>query len=602
MSGLHGPRCGSCGQMWVGGSTVTCEHCGASLIEDAKTPEARSRASFPPWWRSWWAALVVGAVVVVGVVGLVLSIVASSDEAPDVTAPVADPADPEAPGDDDAAAPPQDAFDEVPDPGMTHCTVDDCELWRFELPGEGLLHIQDGMLIHTIWDVEPFSPQAAGGEEEEPQDLPDVVERTITVVELSTGELRWQQEVEMARVEHGHASPQLAGDLLLVPVPDGVVAYDIEDGSPGWTSDVVGLLSHARPYEGDAVVSVELPPAADGQGEEPDRAGRDRQALVRLDGRSGEVMWRRDGVSFAAWGEGHALLEDLEGAAIVAVDVRDGTESWRQEVTDGAVIRDGSLRVDVADDRVVLGESRRATVLDLDTGDLVVEMDEGIPLRARPWLLGSLLVFDRWDRAQFGGGFASPVPVQIVDLEDQGREVFRTDHAVDSAQVFEDGATDGADPGRPTGVAFLSHVDGAYYLTFVDSDGVIRWEEGWEEPTCCWTIAHDRADGTLAVIPHDLGEYPVRVLDVEDGSTVQTFDLPVDSARDDHARWGGSLVMLQRHTGQVVRTVVVGPEGWFAVATDAGGARLQSLSPVPIVQEGLELIAIDRDALVSGGS
>jgi hypothetical protein len=593
MSGLQGPTCRSCGQMWVGGSTVTCEHCGASLIEDEKPPET---ATSPPWWRSRSAALAAGVIVLVAGVGLVLAMLSSADEAPDVAAPGADPTDPEALG-GDVATQPQDAFAEVPDPGMTHCSVDDCELWRFEIPGDGLMHVQDGLLIHTVWDVQPVAPSAEGAEEDL-EDLPDAVERMVTVMELSTGELRWQQEVEMSRVGFGHASPQLAGDLLLVPVPDGVVAYDIEDGSPVWTSEVVGLLSHAREHDGDAVVTVELPPATDGEEGEPDPGGRVPQMLVRLDGETGEVLWRRDGVSFAAWGDDDAVLEHLEEPAVVAIDVRAGTESWRHPVSENVFVRDGSLRVDVADDRVVLGESRRATVLDLETGDLVVEMDEDVPLRARHWLLGSLLVFDRWDLARFGGGLTSPVPVQVVDVEDQGREVFRTDHAVDSAQVFEDAEVGGADPGRPTGVAVLSHEDDTYHLAFVAADGAVRWEESWREPTCCWTVAHDRSNGTVAVIPTDLDEQPVKVLDVADGSSVLEFQVPVGTASLDRVSWGESLLMLHQQSGRTVRTAVAGPEGWFAVATDQEGVRFQSLSPVPIVQEGWELIAVDRDALL----
>jgi hypothetical protein len=576
--------------MWVGGSTVTCEHCGASLTDGEEAPEAK--AASPGWWRSWWAALAVGGVVVVGGAGLAVGLLSSSSgEAPDVAAPATDPSDPTDPEREDA-------FGEVLEAGMTHCSVDDCELWRFELPGEGSHDVQDGMLFHTTRDAALFAPPEAAAEEDEPEDQPEVSERTITVVDLSVGELRWQRDVEMPRTRYGDVSPRLVGDLLLVPVPDGVVAYDIEDGSPVWTSDVVGLPDHVRPYEGDAVVAVLPPPEVDGEARATGPGGRLPRTLARFDGETGDVLWRRDSVSFASWGDDHVFIEDLDDPAVVAIDMRDGTDSWRHALPEDFFERGGSLRFDVADDRVVLGESRRATVLDLDTGDVVIELDEALPLRPRPWLLGSLLVFDLEIVTAADWEVTTPLPVQVVDLDDQGREAFRSDHVVDSAPVYEAGAADGVDDDRPTGVAFLSHVDGAYHLAFVDTDGVVRWEERWREPTCCWTIMHDRAEGTLAVLPHDLEEHPVRVLDVEDGSPELTLDVSLEDTRGEIALWGGSLLMLYGSAGDVHRTAVVGPEGWFAVATDVERARLPLLSPVPIVRDGLEMIAIDRDGLL----
>lgn len=621
MGTLQGPRCPSCGHLWTGGSTLTCEACGAALRHAAghgsgAAPSGHGRR--PKTWaggaRRWW--LVAGVAVALVTLAVVGTTLVGEEEVPDAGAPRG-----ETPG----PAAPIDVFAEVTRAGEAVCEPRGCERWRFELPGDGVTRLGEGFLAHTTTVRPVDAPPTAGSEEapaevegseqaptelegaeEAPTELEGAQEApaeaaepgftTVTVVDLAEGELRWQRDLAL-RSDGSVPAVQPFGDLLLVPGVDGIAAYAASDGEQRWATGFGTGPIGVHEEDGDLVLLAARPgddgDAPPGEVDDPDAGTSSTLARVRAD--TGEVRWRIDGVSRPVFTAGVAVATDADGL-LVAIDLTDGTTRWEH----GAAATPDRTVI-LAGDRVVVASTQGVEVLSLETGEVVSAADRSPtgsapgPLRA----VGSLLYVDpRFGPERTGPG-AGPAPMDLYDLHDLGAGPRRVDDVVSALPLRDRQAVAAtADGSSASGLAILSLTGRTYQLEVLDLDGEVRWERRWdaEGQRCCWTLAVGDRPGTLVVAPAELEYEPVRVLGSDDGEVLREVELRVDTSRVDHTTWHGPLALMQRSTG-VQRTAVVGPGGWFVAGTEHAGVRIQTLSPVPLVQVGWEIVALDREVL-----
>ncbi len=218
---------------------------------------------------------------------------------------------------------------------------------------------------------------------------------TINALRADTGALAWQGSAG-AGVQ---ATPAIARGRLFVPTLGGtVVGLALANGAPLWTIELGGLnASSPTPVDGDLILGTGLP----------------EQAVVRLDGTTGAVVWRTPAVmdqfsNTAPAVAGGLVVVGTNGGHYYAFDAATGAARWDYQ-GDGIVNLGAPL---IAGGRVYMAggkDSDRVHAVDAATGapspgwPITLAGDRARPERARhPPPPGHLVV--RRGRGRAGAG------------------------------------------------------------------------------------------------------------------------------------------------------------------------------------------------------
>ncbi|RMF36705.1 MAG: serine/threonine protein kinase [Planctomycetota bacterium] len=206
--------------------------------------------------------------------------------------------------------------------------------WKVPLPGPGVSSpiIVNGRVFVTCYSGYGESRENIGRMED--------LQRHLLCVDLKSGELLWQRDVPSTVPEdpytgpgiptHGYASHTPASDGRYVYVffgKSGVMAFDM-DGNQKWRTSVGtdsdprrwGSSSSPIVYEDVVIVT----------------AGPESRAMVGLDKRTGEELWRAPADAFGmVWGT-PAIVQTEQGADVVigapyeiwALNPRTGKLTW----------------------------------------------------------------------------------------------------------------------------------------------------------------------------------------------------------------------------------------------------------------------------------
>jgi len=165
-------------------------------------------------------------------------------------------------------------------------------------------------------------------------------DEVVWCFDLESGERRWRQsyvvpfKMGSGGERHGKgpkSSPTLAeGRLLTMSIRGDLSAWDTEHGEFLWRTDYGSEFQPNRPYWG-----VATSPVVDGNRVIAHFGNDDQGALVALDVKSGQEVWRNagDGPSYSS-----PLVVEIEGVrqvvewnhrALVGVDARSGQSLWQ---------------------------------------------------------------------------------------------------------------------------------------------------------------------------------------------------------------------------------------------------------------------------------
>lgn len=183
------------------------------------------------------------------------------------------------------------------------------------------------------------------------------VDGVLYGLDLETGALRWRADLGAET----HASPTVAGDLVLVGAADGVHAVRATDGLGVWTTSTMGPVVGTPAVVGHLVIAMST-----------------SGIVTALDARTGDTRWSTDlGASddtSVAAADGVAIL-GLATGVVVGLDVADGSVLWRSDTGDPArvgtpTIADGRVFIVTLDSQDPTS-SHHVAALDLATGRLL---------------------------------------------------------------------------------------------------------------------------------------------------------------------------------------------------------------------------------------
>lgn len=309
---LHGVAvrertCPACATTVRERSARWCGTCGAML--DAADAVAATASSDGPPWRRRLLSAAAGATVIALLVaagdGLIDRAAAGSTDVAD-----------------DAVAAPSDgtrsrierrpplARPRTTEPTCAGVLGLDCFAWTAELP----LRHSAGVLVTRQVLVST-----------------DPVARTLTARRTSDGEVLWTSESGDGSVGFGLVG---AGDLVLQPTADALLAWDLHTGDRRWTAPTVSGLDVYGVVEVDGTLLITGSDAGDVddvtvEGEDGDVAWRTQGVAVALDVVSGEERWRRRGANASLAADGSVVLHDPAGTTERLGP--DGTARWRLE-------------------------------------------------------------------------------------------------------------------------------------------------------------------------------------------------------------------------------------------------------------------------------
>jgi eukaryotic-like serine/threonine-protein kinase len=177
---------------------------------------------------------------------------------------------------------------------------------------------------------------------------------TLHALDLETGALRWQARIG----SETHASPSVAGDLVLIGAEDGIHTVRWVDGARAWTATSAG------PTRGTPVILDGIAIGVSTSG-----------TAVALDVATGETVWARAlpaGADTSVAAADGIVVVGLGNGTAVGLDASDGTERWQTDTLDGArigtpTIDEGRVFIVTLDSRDPAGDHHVAA-LDLETG------------------------------------------------------------------------------------------------------------------------------------------------------------------------------------------------------------------------------------------
>jgi outer membrane protein assembly factor BamB len=183
----------------------------------------------------------------------------------------------------------------------------------------------------------------------------DVVTTTgvVYALDLETGAALWQVSLDAG----AHASPTIAGDLVIIAADDGVHALHSADGATAWTATGTGQVRGTPALTGRLAICMSTSGVA-----------------TALDITTGATVWTKDlgepDDTSVAVDAGISVI-GLASGDVVALDVADGTERWRTNTGDRArigtpTIADGRVFVVTLDGHDADGH--HVAALELTTG------------------------------------------------------------------------------------------------------------------------------------------------------------------------------------------------------------------------------------------
>jgi outer membrane protein assembly factor BamB len=197
----------------------------------------------------------------------------------------------------------------------------------------------------------------------------------VASLEPDTGRMRWQTRVD-GRIAR---SPAIHDGVVVVPVePGALLALDVTTGTSLWRTNVAEHGGVGTPTIADGLAMT-----ASGLDAAPgvDAAAPSERAIVALDLKSGDVVWRwssedQDRVYSPAVASGRAFVVD-EGAGVAALDVHTGRELWR--ISRDAPVE--AVAATVGNSVLVVSNGGSAASLDVTTG----ATDWEVPIRGVPY-------------------------------------------------------------------------------------------------------------------------------------------------------------------------------------------------------------------------
>jgi hypothetical protein len=240
------------------------------------------------------------------------------------------------------------------------CLVEDCIAWRRVLPGGGHgpdVLVQDGWAVVALGGMPSVDTGDGSGSGAASGTVPDPFAGVIIGIDATSGDPRWQLDMDLPS---GHAASDAmalaGGRLLLVDGPGTVSGHLLDEPSSVWRLEVEDAFA-VRDAElvGESLLVVAAP-------ETPDARGRGERVLA-LDPETGAERWpsaAADRVVLTSAGPVLFTASD----AMWSLDPADGSERWR------VPIRTIASRIRVLDGLVVL-EGEQMTVVEAGEGEVV---------------------------------------------------------------------------------------------------------------------------------------------------------------------------------------------------------------------------------------